>query len=106
MNTAYTIEDQERAAYMVGDYRTAELLARVAELEAQVLELEDKIENTDTLEEWEKQNGPVEDYFWFFFDCFHHLAGNYSTPSVTNDHDKSVIFSAIERGESCEANHE
>jgi hypothetical protein len=106
MNTAYTIEDQERAAYMVGDYRTADLLARVAELEAQVLELEDKIENTRTLEEWEKQNGPVEDYFWFFFDCFQRLAGHYPAPDVSNDHDKSVIFSAIERGESCEANHE
>jgi hypothetical protein len=106
MNSNHTIEDQERAAYMVGDYRTADLLARVAELEAQVLELEDKIENTYTLEDWEKHNGSAEQYKEFFLDCFQRLAGHYPAPDVSNDYDKSVIFGAIERGEACEANHE
>jgi hypothetical protein len=32
MNTAYTIEDQERAAYMAGDTHTANLLARIDDL--------------------------------------------------------------------------
>ena len=99
MNTAYTIEDQERTAYMAGDIRTAELLARVAELEAQVLELEDKIEDTLTLEDWERHNGSAEQYKEFFFDCFQRLAGHYPCPDVSTDHDKSVIFDAIEGAE-------
>ena len=44
MNTQpLTTEEQERAAYLAGDTRTAELLAQIAELEAerdQIAELE------------------------------------------------------------------
>lgn len=104
-NSNHTIEDQERAAYMAGDTRTADLLARIAELEAQVLELEDEIEDTATLEEWEKNNGPVYDYVQFFNGCFERLAGHYPAPDISSDYDKSIIFAAIERGEACEANH-
>ena len=104
-NSNHTIQEQEQAAYMAGDTRTAELLARIAELEAQVLELEDKIDITTTLEDWEKNNGPAYDYVQFFNGCFERLAGHYPAPSVSSDYDKSIIFAAIERGEACEANH-
>ena len=40
------------------------------------------------------------EYEEFFFDCFQRLDGHYPCPSVTSDHDKSVIFAAIEKGES------
>lgn len=105
INSNTTIQEQEQAAYMAGDTRTADLLARIAELEAQVLELEDKIEDTATLEDWEKNNGAAYDYVQFFNGCFERLAGHYPAPSVSSDYDKSIIFAAIERGESCEANH-
>jgi hypothetical protein len=99
MNAAYTIEDQEQLAYLAGDVRTANLLARIAELEGEVRLLEEKIEDTMTLDEWEKRNGPGYSYVQFFQDCFERLSGHYPSPSVTSDYDKSIIFDAIERGE-------
>lgn len=95
----YTIEDQEQAAYIAGDIKTADLLARIAELEAEVLELENKIEDTMTLEEWEKRNGPAYEYVQFFQECFMRLGAHYPAPSITSDYDKSIIFEAIEKGE-------
>jgi hypothetical protein len=32
------------------------------------------------------------------------LAGHYPAPDISSDYDKSVIFSAIEKGEEAEAN--
>lgn len=95
----YNIQDQERAAYISGDTDRAELLARIAELEAQVEALENQIDDTQTLDDWERNNGPAHEYKQFFEDCFERLAGHYPAPSVTSDYDKSVIFDAIERGE-------
>lgn len=113
MNTAYTIEDQERFAYLMGDVRTANLLAQIVELEekvrvleTQIVELEEEvrvlenqIEDTMTLDEWEKRNGPAYDYVQFFEECFKRLSGHYPSPSVTSDYDKLIVFDAIERGE-------
>lgn len=99
MNTAYTIEDQERFAYLIGDVRTANLLAQIVELEEKVRVLENQIEDTMTLDEWENRNGPAYDYVQFFQECFERLSGHYPSPSVTNDYDKSIVFNAIERGE-------
>ena len=93
-----TTEELERAAYVAGDTATAELLARIAELDEKIEELEDKIAN-DSLTRWENENGDAEQYKEFFFDCFARLAGHYPAPSITSDHDKSVIFAAIEKGE-------
>lgn len=39
-----TLEEQERAAYISGDTRTAELLARIAELEAELEEARELLE--------------------------------------------------------------
>lgn len=111
MNTQQlTTEEQERAAYLAGDTRTAELLAQIVQLEAERDQLAEELEAAkdaaadDSLERWEKENGPAEEYKEFFFDCFARLAGHYPAPDVSSDYCKSVIFAAIEKGEESEAN--
>jgi outer membrane murein-binding lipoprotein Lpp len=111
MNTQQlTTEEQERAAYMAGDTRAAELLAQIAQLEAERDALAEELENVkdaaadDSLERWENENGDAEQYKEFFFDCFARLAGHYPAPDVSSDYDKSVIFAAIEKGEELDAN--
>jgi hypothetical protein len=111
MNTQQlTTEEQERAAYMAGDTRAAELLAQIAQLEAERDALAEELENLkdaaadDSLKQWEKENGDAEQYKEFFFDCFARLAGHYPAPDVSSDYDKSVIFAAIEKGEESDAN--
>ena len=89
----------EIQAYLDGNIELADALARIAELEAEVEALEEKIEATETLESWEKNNGPAKEYYEFFHDCFARLNDHYPCPSVTSDYDKSVIFEAIEKGE-------
>jgi len=111
MNTQQlTTEEQERAAYMAGDTRAAELLAQIAQLEAERDALAEELENLkdaaadDSLERWENENGDAEQYKEFFFDCFARLAGHYPAHDVSSDYDKSVIFAAIEKGEEADAN--
>ena len=111
MNTqALTTEEQERAAYLAGDTRTAELLAQIVQLEAERDMLSEELEAAkdaaanDSLERWGYENGPAEEYKEFFYDCFARLAGHYPAPNVSSDYDKSVIFEAIEKGEEAESN--
>ena len=111
MNTQQlTTEEQERAAYMAGDTRAAELLAQIAQLEAERDALAEELENLkdsaadDSLERWEHENGNPDDFKEFFYDCFARLAGHYPAPDISSDYDKSVIFAAIEKGEEAEAN--
>ena len=111
MNTQQlTTEEQERAAYMAGDTRAAELLAQIAQLEAERDALAEELENlkdsaaNDSLEHWENENGNPDDFKEFFYDCFARLAGHYPAPDISSDYDKSVIFAAIEKGEEAEAN--
>lgn len=96
-----TINEQETLAYLSGDTDKADLLAQIAELEAQVETLEEQLSDAqdNRLEKWEKNNGPVEEYEQFFYDCFEHLGAHYPCPSVTSNYDCGVIFAAIERGE-------
>lgn len=105
MNTQpLTTEEQERAAYLAGDTRTAELLAQIVQLEAERDQLAEELEAAkdaaadDSLTRWEENHGPAEAYKQFFEDCFARLAGHYPAPDVSSDHDKSVIFEAIEKG--------
>ena len=93
------LNELERVAYAEGNTRTADLLALVAELQQEITELQEKIEDTQTLEDWEKHNGPAYEYVQFFNECFQRLNSHYPAPSVTSDYDKSIIFNAIERGE-------
>lgn len=96
--------EAERIAYSEGFTKAAELFARIAELEAErdALEQERDDARADSLTQWERENGTAEAYKQFFLDCFARLAGEYPAPSVTSEYDKSAIFSAIEKGESCE----
>lgn len=109
MNTQ-PLTTEERAAYLAGDTRTAELLAQIAELEAERDQLAEELEKAqdaaadDSLKHWENENGNPEDYKEFFFDCFARLAGHYPAPDISSDYDKSVIFAAIEKGEELDAN--
>lgn len=111
MNTQQlTTEEQERAAYMAGDIRAAELLAQIAQLEAERDALAEELETAkdaaadDSLERWENENGNPDDFKEFFYDCFAQLAGHYPAPNISSDYDKSVIFAAIEKGEELDAN--
>ena len=96
--------EAERLAYAEGFTMAAELFARIAELEAErdtlTQELEDLKDKAaeDSLTQWEENHGPADAYKQFFEDCFERLAGHYPCPSVTSDHDKSVIFEVIEKG--------
>ena len=97
-----TTAELERAAYANGDARTAELLARLAELEEERETLADQLDDVrGELRALEDEMTDHAHYREFFADCFERLAGHYPCPSVTSDHDKMVIFEAIERGESC-----
>jgi hypothetical protein len=96
--TETQLEELERVAYAEGDTLKAELLGRIIELLGEVRELENQIEDTETLEDWEKRNGPAMAYKEFFFDCFQVLPQHYPAPSVTSDYDKSIIFDAIREG--------
>jgi len=92
--------EAERIAYAEGSTKAAELFARLAELEAERDALEQELDDAraDSLTQWERENGPAKAYKEFFFDCFQRLAGEYPTPSITSDYDKSVIFDAIKKG--------
>lgn len=102
--------EAERIAYAEGFTMAAELFARIAELEAERDQLAEEIEAAkdaaadDSLERWENENGNPDDFKEFFYDCFARLAGHYPAPDISSDYDKSVIFSAIEKGEEAEAN--
>lgn len=97
--TIEELNERERDAYAAGDTERANLYALVIDLRAQIEALEDQIKETETLEYWERFNGPAEAYKQFFFDCFEHLDGHYPAPSVTSEYDKRVIFDAISNGE-------
>ena len=89
----------ETRAYLTGDTATAELLDRISFLEEEVDRLEAQIDDTTTLEQWERNNGPAKDYYDFFHGCFERLNGHYPCPSISSDYDQSIVFAAIERGE-------
>ena len=92
----------ERMAYGVGDTDIARLLGLIAELLENNQRMEDKIDKLedDSLEDWETDHGSAQDYHDFFYACFDRLDGHYPAPSVSSDYDCSVVFDAIERGES------
>ena len=90
-----TLEQLERDAYNSGDTVRAALIQAIIDLRQQV----GKLEDVETLEHWERNNGPAIAYKEFFYDCFEHLSRHYPAPDVRSDYDKGVIFEAIARGE-------
>ncbi len=93
------IAELERRAYAENAPALAEVLAALHDALQRINELETQIDDTETLAQWERKNGPVYNYVQFFLGCFERLNGHYPCPSVTNDYDCSVVFEAIARGE-------
>ena len=100
-----TNEELERRAYITGDTEKAALHAIASDVDQlseyikdapAILEAVDDMGGVDLICEKLKE---LENYREFFYDCFNRLAGHYPCPSVTSDHDKNVIFAAIEKGE-------
>lgn len=95
------IAELERKAYAENAPALAGVLAALhdaLDMVEYLTEENDKLKK-DSLSQWNKYNDPAESYKQFFYDCFERLNGHYPCPSVTNDYDQSIIFSAIERGE-------
>ena len=90
------LEELAQKAYIQGDTEKADMLSAIAELIGQLELLEEK---ADELEALEKKMEDFEAYKGFFEDCFSQLGDRYPCPSVTSDYDCSVIFDAIEKGE-------
>lgn len=103
-----TTEEQERAAYMAGDARAAELLAHIAQLEAERdalhYEIEDLKDSQPDPRQVQQDAQDLDHLKQFFHDCFARLAGDYPCPEFSSDYDKNIIFEAIEKGEELDAN--
>lgn len=93
------IAELERRAYAENAPALAEVLAALHDALRRVAELEEQFFDTETLDDWNKKNGPADSYKEFFDSCFVRLSMYYPCPSVTSDYDCSVVFDAIERGE-------
>ena len=89
--------EKSNEADNAGDTEKAALYFAVAQLLERVELQEDKISD---LESDIKRMPDYSEYVAFFNDCFTRLNGHYPCPSVTSDYDCSVIFDAIENGES------
>lgn len=108
-HTHLTLEEQERAAYISGDTRTAELLAQAQRLEEleevtgedaeDIPAMVEAVNDAGGLKRLAEKLADLEHYKQFFDDCFEMLGAHYPCPSVTSDHDKAVIFDAIRKGE-------
>lgn len=90
-----TLSEMERAAYISGDTRTADMLAAVMEGVVAI----DAADDVETLAQWENENGPASEYRDFFTLCFDNLGAHYPCASITSDYDQGVIFQAIRLGE-------
>ena len=108
-HTHLTLEEQERAAYIAGDTRTAELIAQSEDLEHllnvtgedydDIPAMVEAVNDAGGLKRLAEKLADLEHYKQFFEDCFEMLGAHYPCPSVTSDHDKQVIFDAIRKGE-------
>ena len=91
------LREKGTAADNAGDYEKAALFYALADS----LDLIE--EQADKIAELEKELSARADYSAykeFFENCFARLDGHYPCPEVTSNCDCSVIFDAIEKGES------
>ena len=90
------LREKGTAADNAGDYEKAALFYALADS----LELIE--DQSDKISELEETNirADYSAYKEFFENCFARLGGHYPCPEVTSDYDCSVIFDAIEKGES------
>ena len=108
-HTHLTLEEQERAAYISGDTRAAELInmaQRLDDLENEtgqfaedIPAMVEAVNDAGGLKRLAEKLEELEELRQFFSDCFEMLGAHYPCPSVTSDHDKQVIFDAILKGE-------
>jgi hypothetical protein len=94
-----THEEQERAVYIAGDIRTADLLDQIQELEKERDALRYELDSIPSEEERNQDSIDLEDLKRFFYDCFERLGAHYPCPEFSSDYDKNVIFEAIAKGE-------
>lgn len=92
--------EAERIAYAEGFTMAAELFARIDELTAERDALQEELDDMPSKAQQNQDAQDLEHLKRFFYDCFERLAGHYPCPEFSSDYDKSVIFEAIERGES------
>ena len=91
------LREKAAAAYCAGDTEKAELFDALADS----LDLiEDQADKLKDLEKETNIRADYSAYKEFFENCFARLGGHYPCPEVTSDYDCSVIFDAIEKGES------
>jgi predicted nucleic acid-binding Zn-ribbon protein len=90
-----TLHERAQHAYINGNTELAEAYERIAALENEVEALQEQLDDIETLDDWERRNGPAEAYQQFFYACFERLPKHYPAPSITSDYDKSVIFDII-----------
>ena len=91
------LREKGAAADNAGDYEKAALFYALADSLNLIEEQADKIAE---LEKELNARAYYSAYKDFFDDCFARLNAHYPCPSVTSDYDCSVIFDAIEKGES------
>ena len=91
------LREKGTAADNAGDCAKAALFYALADS----LDLiEDQADKISELEEESNARADYSAYKEFFYDCFARLNGHYPCPEVTSDYACSVIFDAIEKGES------
>ena len=90
------LREKGTAADNAGDYEKAALFYALADS----LELIE--DQSDKISELEETNirADYSAYKEFFENCFERLGGHYARPEVTSNYYCSVIFEAIEKGES------
>lgn len=91
------LREKGTAADNAGDYEKAALFYALADSLDLIEEQTDKLKD---LEDEAESRADYSAYKEFFYDCFSRLTGRYPCPAVTSDYDCSVIFDAIEKGES------
>lgn len=94
------LREKGMAADNAGDYEKAALFYALADAIDLLEEQTDKIKD---LEKETESRAEYSAYKEFFEDCFARLDGHYPCPEVTSDYDCSIIFDAIEKGESYNA---
>ena len=102
----YSYDEQERMAYISGNTQMAAGYAAMEDLETVLSDADLNLDRDISTQIEEIQTKAITDncpdyeaYKQFFDDCFSRLDGHYPCPSVTSDHDRGVIFDAIDRGE-------
>jgi hypothetical protein len=104
----FTNTELERVAYITGDIAMANVCARASDFDDadDAIDLDYVLDSTiqDQIDskidsEIAERCPDYEAYKQFFEDCFNRLNSHYPCPSITSDYDQSVIFDAIEKGD-------